>query len=99
MVNGDYKRQLEHHRENIDSINEGLKKLLQQRMEEVLAIGRLKAENGIPVYDPEREEQIYRDLCVGTNLPEWYIRSVFKQIIEGAKKMESEQKATQGARE
>jgi len=92
MVDQNYQQKLEHHRQNIDSINAGLKRLLEQRMEEVLAIGRLKAGNGKPVYDPERERQIYEELSKDTSLPEWYIKSVFKPIIEGAKKMESEQK-------
>ena len=50
MVNEDYKTRLEHSREMIDSINAGLLKLLEKRVELVEEIGRLKAENGKEIY-------------------------------------------------
>lgn len=45
------------YRKQIDSIDEQLVKLFSQRMEIASEIGKYKLENGIPVYDAERERK------------------------------------------
>lgn len=91
MVSEDYREKLKQYRGKIDSINDGLLRLLEKRAELVEEIGRLKAENGKKIYDPVREQEIYDDLCSKTSLPEWYVRAVFKVIIDSAKKLEAKQ--------
>ena len=49
---------IEDWRAKIDEIDEGLLTLLNRRMSFALEIGKIKAENGEPVYSPDREALI-----------------------------------------
>ena len=48
---------LSEHRQRIDQLDEKLIRLLAERFEITKAVGILKAEEGMPVGDPEREAQ------------------------------------------
>lgn len=47
-------------RENIALIDEKIAGLFEERMDSVKIIAEYKKENGIPIYDPEREEKLIR---------------------------------------
>jgi len=50
-------------RAQIDAIDSGIAKLIAERMDHVKDIARYKKENGLPVYDPQRERQKLSDLA------------------------------------
>ena len=51
---------LENAREKIDRADREMARLFQERMRAVNEIARYKAENGLPVFDPEREAQVIK---------------------------------------
>lgn len=58
-------------RKRIDHIDEQIVRLLDERMGIAFEIGKIKKEETLPVYDAEREEQVYARL---RELPKLSIR-------------------------
>lgn len=73
-------------REQIDSLNGQILALVQQRAEIVLEIARLKQEQGLEGYDPEREEEMLRRLTAAATGPFGppEIRSIFRAIFRAS---------------
>ena len=46
-------------RKKIDEIDEQIVKLISERAEAATAIGELKAKSALPVYEPQREQQVF----------------------------------------
>lgn len=69
-------------RRQIDAINLSLLELLNERARVVQAIGRLKREQGLPLYDPEREEAMLTALTARNPGPlsDEAVRALFKEI-------------------
>jgi chorismate mutase / prephenate dehydratase len=70
-------------RARIDDLDRQLLKLLNQRAEIALAVGRAKREGGVPVHDPEREHEIL-ELLVRLNegpLPAEAIQAIWREIL------------------
>ncbi len=57
-------------RSEIDRIDRELQRLLEERMAVSAKIGEYKAGRGLPVYDPEREEQKIASLRASASTPE-----------------------------
>lgn len=77
-------------REEIDRIDEEILQQLNDRAREVLRIVEIKKELGMPVYFPEREDEILR-LVQGSNkgpLSDEAIRRVFERIIDESRRLE-----------
>ncbi len=55
--------ELENCRSEINEIDAQIVKLLNQRAETVMEIGRLKIKAGLPIIDSDRENQILRRVC------------------------------------
>jgi 3-deoxy-7-phosphoheptulonate synthase len=51
------------YRERIDSIDEAIVRLLNERAELALRLGRVKAATGRPIYSPEREAEVVRHVA------------------------------------
>ena len=76
--------ELGRHREAIDRIDVGLLELLNQRTCIVEKIGAVKKAASLPVYEPRREDAVYRNV-LGHNqgpLPEDAVRRIFERIID-----------------
>ena len=70
-------------REQIDTINNELLGLFIQRMQLAGQIGRIKAQSGLPIYSPEREQEIL--MQIRRNAPEDladYASSLFSTLLE-----------------
>jgi chorismate mutase len=71
-------------RRNIDRIDLQVLALLNERARVVEIIGAVKREHTLPVYEPKREEQVYRNVLDHNHgpLPADAVRRVFERIID-----------------
>ena len=77
-------------RRRIDALDEALVQLLSQRAECALAIGRVKKELGLEVYQPAREVEVLnhvQSLNPGP-LDNGAIRRLFERVIDEARRLE-----------
>ena len=77
-------------RRRIDDLDEALVQLLSQRAECALAIGRVKKELGLEVYQPAREVEVLnhvQSLNPGP-LDNGAIRRLFERVIDEARRLE-----------
>lgn len=77
-------------RKRIDDLDGEILKLLNQRTEAVLEIGRLKAETNSNYYVPHREQAIIKRLCAMNSgpFPNTALQTVYKEIISACRSLE-----------
>ncbi len=80
-------------RARIDAVDQQLVDLLNQRLQYVLEIGRLKREHGRPVQDRERERAILERLSAYNQGPlsTQAIEDLFNRIMQEARHLEEGQ--------
>jgi chorismate mutase len=79
-------------RDEIDQIDEEIVRLLSERAERALEIGLMKRSGGMPIYSPEREEEVL-SLVKKANrgkLSDEAIRRLFERIIDESRRLERE---------
>jgi chorismate mutase len=84
------KADLEDLRRRIDLLDESLVKLLNARAACALEIGRLKREMSLPIYQPEREAEVVKNVQrvnMGP-LDQPAIKRLFERIIDEARHLE-----------
>jgi chorismate mutase len=69
MTREEAMRILAESRVEIDSIDQRLVELLNQRTRIVEEIGRAKQATGLPIYEPKREEEVYRNVLAHNTGP------------------------------
>jgi chorismate mutase len=81
---------LEDLRKRIDLLDESLVRLLNSRAACALEIGRVKREMGVPIYQPERESEVLRNVQAVNNGPldQEAIKRLFERIIDEARHLE-----------
>lgn len=85
---------IEQLRTRIDSIDDRIVELLNERSRVVLEVGRLKSGNNLEFHVPGRERQIYERL-LGSNpgpFPNDALRSIYREIISACLSLESPMK-------
>jgi chorismate mutase-like protein len=78
-------------RDDIDRVDEVLVRLLNERARVACEIGRIKKEQGIEVYQPEREQQVLahvRSIAAEGPLGAEAIARLFERIIDEARRLE-----------
>ena len=82
---------LEDLRRDIDRVDEVLVRLLNERARCVCEVGRIKREQGIEIYQPDREKDVLKHVrevaCEGPLGPE-AIGRLFERIIDEARRLE-----------
>ena len=71
-------------RKQIDQLDEQIVSLLNQRAAAAVAIGKIKAENTAPIYEPKREHQVYehvRSVNPGP-LTAAEVQDIFERIMD-----------------
>ena len=71
-------------RDKIDALDRKLLELLNERARCVLALAPLKKSQGVPIYEPKREEQVLANIAAnntGPLTPE-ALRRIFERIID-----------------
>ena len=71
-------------RVKIDEIDRKLVELLNERARAAQAIGKIKAQTHAPIYEPEREKVIVRNVCRNNTgpLPEKELVHLFEIIVD-----------------
>ncbi len=79
---------LEHYRQSIDNIDAALVFMLAERFKVTQAVGRYKAENGLPPADPGREDRqierlrsLARDANLDPEFSEKFLRFIIDEVI------------------
>ncbi len=71
-------------RRRIDVVDRRIVALLNERTRVVEEIGRIKQECGLPIYEPKREDEVYRNVT-GSNcgpLPVESVKRIFERIVD-----------------
>jgi len=90
MSGDDHRGELDRLRQNIDSVDEVLVKLLNQRAKWAIEVGRVKKAAGLPIYQPDREAKVVAHV-VGANrgpLEADAIRRLFERVIDESRRLE-----------
>ena len=82
-------------REQIDKLDAEIVRLLNERADRALDIGSIKRRDGIPIYSPEREEQVLAMVKEANQgkLTDDAIRRLFERIIDESRRLERETNA------
>jgi chorismate mutase len=85
-------RQLEEHRRRIDELDLEILELLNARTRVVEQIGAIKREMAMPIYEPKREDEVFRNVMDGNQgpLPEAAVRRLFERIIDEMRTLQRE---------
>ena len=81
---------IEDWRNEIDTIDEQLVKLLNERSKCAIELGRLKREQGLDIYSPDREKQVIQHVTFINSGPldPQAIRRLFERIIDESRRIE-----------
>ena len=76
------------HRKKIDTLDTQILELIQQRVDEAISIRKLKIEQNLPLFTPEREEELIQRLIDKSagRLPAEVVVDIWKTIIKGGKR-------------
>ena len=79
-------------RQKIDTIDDQLIALLNDRAELVHEVGEIKKKDGLEIYAPEREEQLLQALVAKSKgrLPEKSIRAIYREVMSAALALEED---------
>jgi len=79
-------------RERIDEVDRRILALLNERTEIVEAIARIKASAQLPVYEPRREDEVFRNIAEHNHGPlsQDAAKRVFERIIDEMRKLQRE---------
>jgi chorismate mutase len=71
-------------RQKIDAVDVRLLELLNERTRIVEEIGRIKQKLALPIYEPKREEDVFRNITKNNSGPlsSEAVRRVFERIID-----------------
>ncbi|MGH9677841.1 MAG: chorismate mutase [Candidatus Acidiferrum sp.] len=80
-------------RKQIDEMDGKLVELLNQRARAAKEIGRLKRDTNLPVYEPEREKEIYRSVRMANRGPllDEALHSIYERIIDVMRNIQKEE--------
>jgi chorismate mutase len=82
--------ELEALRVAIDEVDRQMLDLIAERVRLVLAVGDVKRERNMPVYDPERERRVLDRLAASAPPPldGTTVRRIFERLIDEARRLE-----------
>jgi chorismate mutase len=74
----------------IDAIDRQLVGLLNERATQAIALGGLKKERGLPIYQPSREEEVLKNVQAFNRGPleDSALRRLFERIIDESRRIE-----------
>jgi chorismate mutase len=99
MTRDEANRLLAECRATIDEIDLALVQLLNRRTRAVEGIGSAKEAAGLPVYEPKREDDVYRNVLSHNTgpLPPDALRRIFERIIDEMRSLQKMRREEKGA--
>ena len=90
MTHEEAMRALLQYRDEIDAVDLRILALLNERTRIVERIGDLKHTFGLPVYEPKREDQVYRNVTENNHgpLPPESVRRIFERVIDEMRQLQ-----------
>jgi chorismate mutase-like protein len=84
-------------RERIDDVDRRILALLNERTETVETIGRIKAAADLPIYEPRREDEVFRNVAEHNKgpLPPDGAKRIFERIIDEMRRVQKLRMAVQ----
>jgi len=75
---------IEEYRRQIDEIDRRIVDILNERTRIVVQLGELKEQLALPIYEPQREDEIYRNVIRHNRgpLPPEALRRLFERILD-----------------
>ena len=95
MTPEDAQKLLAESRAKIDDVDRKLVELLNERTKAVEYIGRAKEAAGLPIYEPKREDDVYRNVCDhnhGPMTPD-ALRRIFERIMDEMRSLQRMRRA------
>ncbi len=83
-------KQLNEIRKEIDILDNQILELIEERFELVKKVAQTKKKKGLPIRDIAREEEIINNKIQKTDLPEQFVKKLYRLIIDTSIKMEKE---------
>jgi len=82
---------IEDWRAKIDALDRRLLEILSERAECAIAVGRLKSEQRLEVFDPDRERQVIRNILNQNKGPldDEAVRRIFERVIDECRRIEN----------
>ncbi len=83
---------LAEYRDRIDAVDRELLKLLNERTRVVEDIGRVKREAHMAIYEPKREDEVFRNVTENNHGPltAEAVRRIFERVIDEMRKVQRE---------
>lgn len=80
-------------RKQIDNLDRRLVELLSQRAQAAHEIGKLKRVAGMPIYEPDREQTVFDNVCRSNRgpLPDRDLLSIYQRIMDIMRQIQHEE--------
>jgi chorismate mutase len=94
-------KQLLVYRDRIDAVDRELLRLMNERTLAVEQIGRIKREAKMPIYEPRREDEVFRNVTENNRGPLSgdAVKRIFERIIDEMRKVQRERMESQAGGE
>ncbi len=91
--------EIEDWRRKIDELDRQIVSLLSERAEAAQAIGKLKRNTSLPIYEPNRERVIFENVRAANRgpLPDIELTHIYERIIDVMRALQREELASKGA--
>jgi chorismate mutase len=88
-------------RMKIDELDRKLVELLSQRAQAAHEIGKLKRKAGMPIYEPDREQDVFRNVRSVNQgpLPDRDLLRIYERVMDIMRQIQQEEIAPQANRE
>ena len=92
MTDEEAQAELNSLRELIDQVDLRILALFNERADVVSQIGDIKREVGLPIYEPKREDEVFRNVIHGNHGPlsAGAVRRLFERIIDEMRTLQRE---------
>ena len=86
---------IEDWRQKIDDLDRQLVRLINERAQCALEIGRLKRDSAMPIYEPDRERLIFQNIARANAGPlsDVQLRQVYERLVDVMRQIQREEMA------
>ena len=92
---------IEDWRQKIDDLDRQLVRLINERAQCALEIGRLKRDSAMPIYEPDRERLIFQNIARANAGPlsDVQLRQVYERLVDVMRQIQREEMAPEAENE